>query len=153
MYTYVIVESVTVFERIIDMAVQISWLIEQHILKMEVEGLLRGYTSNQLTRDTIDYIQECDSHRKMQVIIDVSKMQAEPINAEQLYNALTPLMFERQVRWIVLYGANDELSDIFKDIMSDLFHNPCVLVDDYATALSFLYRKDKSLIGVVEVAS
>lgn len=135
------------------MSTQVLWLIEQHILQVNIDGILRGYASDQLSQELMSYVGQYTKTSRMHVMIDVSEMQASHINAELLYNALTPLLFEHQVRWIILYGANDELSNMFKEIMSDLFRNPCLLLDDYDTALSFLHRKDKRLYEMFEIAS
>lgn len=132
---------------------QVSWFIKHQILEVNVNGILRGYASEQLSQDLLSFVDPCPKNGQIHIMIDVTQMQVSHINVMLLYKALTPLLFEQQIRWIVLYGANEDLAAIFREIMSELFRNPCVLLEDYETALNFLYRKDHSSLEMVEISS
>ena len=135
------------------MSSQVSWLVDQKIVKVSVQGILQGYMSDELAQDLMTLVDDSNTRNRIHVMVDVSNMLARNLNAELLYNAITPLLFEHHVRWIVLYGASDELNSIFKEIMFDLFRNPCVLLKDYDAALNFLARKHRVLYGMLEKAS
>lgn len=135
------------------MAAQTSWLIEQRLLQVHVSGTLRGYAADQLSKELMNFVTQCPRDGRMHIMIDVSQMEASRANVELLYLAITPLLLERQLRWIVFYSATQELGSIFKGILSDLFRNPCVLLENYDAALDFLYRRDKRLLEMHKKAS
>jgi len=136
------------------MSSQISWLVEERVMEVSIETVLRGYAADQLLQNMKSMMETCrNKRRRLHLILDISKMQVSHINAELLYNALTPLMVDQQVRWIVLYGASKELQSIFKEVMFSLFSNPCVVLDNRDCAVDFLYRKDRHLPNLMQVAS
>ena len=136
------------------MSSQTTWFIEERVINVSIESILRGYAADQLLQSIQSLMTNCkNQRRRLHVMVDVSKMQISETNAELLYNALKPLMFDQQIRWIVFYGVNEELRAIFKDVMFDLFCNPCVVLNSHETAVDFLYRKDSRLPSLVQQAS
>lgn len=128
------------------MASQISWLLEERIINVAVEPILRGYAVDQLTRTIKSLMAErTQQRRRVHIVVDVSKMQVSDSNAELLFTALTPFMFEPQIRFLIIYGGSKEMQKIFKSMMYEMFTHPCIVLQDYDSVLEFLNKKDPSL--------
>lgn len=94
------------------MATSAQWLVEGLVIEAKIEHQIGVSESGRFNRQLLDYFKQAARDR-IHVLIDVSEMDMSQINVTLLSTILLPLSMEAVCGWVVLYGTEKRVNEVF----------------------------------------
>jgi len=126
------------------MPTQTTWLIANHLIFSEFMNEISIEELASATDTIVEMIDSCDTIL-VHTLIDATTLTKYPQNIINLRKASQDSFSHPRFGWLVIYGAQDQLSMFFVNIVTSFFKVRLKMVDTREEAIGFLKNIEQAL--------
>lgn len=126
------------------MAINVTWLIEGHVLYNRIEGML---TTEELRAGSAQMRQMLDQgeHKLVHALFDLTRAQGVPLQISTISEITQPFLTHPNTGWIIAFGTQNGMIRMISSIVSQTFRTRFRFYPEREEAIHMLQSLDATL--------